>query len=243
MVLESVMLYSGVRIAGQMVSVFREPVFRLATQASDIMETFYKALQPAHRLSLNNLLTFGGNSYADLKLTINTFGGGGRIDITPNALFVELRDLHRETLEAAKEHLQLCENTLRKALNSVELSERLMRASISLVCEGGPMAVEAFLGEKGNAALKLDEGAYATWKKEFLFHFNGLDASTATKVSLALHRSLDEGDLFLQFDHTQYGNPDLTQTVEEQFGTAEKELQALMLHLGLEAKKDDAGQT
>jgi hypothetical protein len=178
------MLYRGVRITALMVSVLREPMFQLAMQASDIMETFYKALQPFQRLSLNNLLTFGGNSYGDLRLTINTFGGGGRIDIRPDALIVELRDLHREVdyVEAAKEHLQLCEDTLRKALNGVEISERLMRASMWLTCEGGPVAVEAFLGEKGNAALKLDQGPYAALKKEFALQFNALDAPTAKVI-------------------------------------------------------------
>jgi hypothetical protein len=239
------MLYSDVRITALMVSQLREPVLHLAMQASDIMQTFYKALQTSHRLSLSDLLTFGGASYADLKLTINTFRGGGRIDITPAALVVDLRNLHRETgyAEVAKEHLQLCEDTLRKAMKSVEISERLMRATMWLACDGGPAAVEAFLGEKGNAALKLDQGAYAALKKEFTLQFNGLDAPNATKVGLALQRSMGEGHLFVQFDHTHYGSPTVTQTVEEQFEAARKELQALMLHIGLKPRKDDAGHT
>src|SRR2546429_9376304 len=112
MVLETPMLYSDVRITAVMVSALREPMLQLAMQASNIMETFYKSLQASQRLSLSDLLTFGGNSYADLKLTINTFRGGGRIDITPNALIIDLRNLHRETgyIEVAKEHLQLCED-------------------------------------------------------------------------------------------------------------------------------------
>jgi hypothetical protein len=91
-------------------------------------------------------------------------------------LFVELSDLHRETgyVEAAKEHLQLCENTLGKALKG--------GASMWLTCEGGPVAVEAFLGEKGNAALKLDQGPYAALKKEFALQFNALDAPTAKVI-------------------------------------------------------------
>jgi len=35
----------------------------------------------------------------------------------------------------------------------------------------------------------------------------------------------------------------VTQTVEEQFEAARKELQALMLHIGLKPRKDDAGHT
>lgn len=238
------MLYTPVRIIGVMVSAFSEPAFRLGVQASDVMEVFYRALKSSQNLTLNDLQTFGGNSYADLRLTINTFRGGGRVDITPGALIVEMRRAPGETnyLEVAKEHLQLCENTLRRALPAVEISNRLLQAHLWMACEGGSAAMEAFLEEKGNAALKFDQGAYAALKKEFKIQFNGLDASKATMLGLDLERSTGEGDLFLRFSHRQYGSPALTQAVTEQFETARKELQTLMLHVGLEPKRDDHGR-
>jgi hypothetical protein len=232
------MICSGARLTIGMASAFREPVLRLGVQASEVMETFYKALRTTQSLNLNDLLTFGGNSYGDLKLTINTFRGSGRIDITPAALVVDLREIRLEDghAESAKNHLQLCEDTLRTILK-VEVSERFMRANLWLACEGGPTSVETFLGERGNAALKLDQGKYATLKKEFTLQFSGLDASNATKISLALQRSMAQGDLFVQFDHTQYGSPIVAQSVMQQFEVAEKELQALMTHVGLEPRK------
>ena len=238
------MHYTGVRIAVGMVSVFREPYLQLGVQASDVMEHFYRAIQTPNRLALSDLITTGGNSYADLKLTINTFRGGGRIDITPGALIVDLRDVIRERDhgDAAKEHLQLCEDTARKALKGSEIAERVMRASMWLDCEGGKPAMEAFLTEKGNAALKLDRGPYKSLQKEFTLQFNGLDTLKATKVALALQRSAGEGDLFVQFEHTQYGSPVIAKSPKEQFEEAEQELQALMLHVGLEPKKADVGQ-
>jgi hypothetical protein len=241
------MLVSGVRITGTMAAVFREPVLRLGLQASHFMEAFYKALQPSQRLNLNDLLTFGGNSYGDLKLTINTFRGGGRIDITPGGLVVDLRDVPQGETgwpEVAKEHLQLCEDTLRKVLEGVEISERYLRANMWFACEGGPEAAEAFLTDRGNAALRLDQGAYATLKKEFTLQFSGLDASRATKIGLGLQRSATgDGDLFVQFEHSQIGSPSVIQTVKQQFDEADKELEGLMLHLGLETKKNDPGQS
>jgi hypothetical protein len=235
------MFYRPIRIVAQMVSVFREPELHLGVQASDVMETFYKALQRSQSLTLNDLLTFGGTSYGDLKLTIITFRGGGRIEITPGALFVHLSNVSRENYtEVAKEHLQDCENTLRNALKGVEIRERLMRASVWAACEGGSSAVEAFLGEKGNAALKLDQGAYAMWKKDFTFQFSGLDTSRAARLGLILERSKTDGDLYVQFEHTQIGSPTVAQTVKQQFEDAEKELETLMLHVGLEPKKEDA---
>jgi hypothetical protein len=220
-----------------MVSSFRDPVFGLGHQASEIMEAFYNALHSMERLGLKDLLTFGGNSYADLKLTINLRGGAGRIDITPGFLIVEFnpRDLD------AKERFQLYEDTLRKALKDVVISERLMRARLWLVCEGSSQAVEAFLGEKGNAALKLDQGAYATLKKQFSFQFRGLDTLEGKRIGLTMEPSLHEGDLFLLYDHVCLGSPAVSQTVTEQFEEAEKELQTLMLQVGLEPK-DHAGK-
>lgn len=238
------MQVKGVRITVGMVSIFREPYLQLGVQASDVMEHFYHAIHTPNRLALSDLITTGGNSYADLKLTINTFRGGGRIDITPGALIVDLRDVIRERdhSDVAKEHVQLCEDTACKALKGLEIAERFMRASLWLECEGGKPAMEAFLAEKGNAALKLDEGAYKGLKKEFTLQFSGLDALKAKKVALALQRSAGEGDLFVQFEHTQYGSPVVTKSPKEQFEEAERELEALMLHVGLERQKDDVGQ-
>jgi hypothetical protein len=225
-----------------MVSVFREPYLQLGVRASDVMEQFYRAIQTPNRPALRDLITAGGNSYADLKLTINTFGGGGRIDITPGTLIVDLTNISAESSHAdiAKEHLQLCEDTARKALGGVEISERFMRANMWLECEGGRPAMLAFLAEKGNAALKLDKVPYGGLQKEFTLQFNGLDPSRATKLGFALQPSVGVGDLFVQFDHTHYGRPLVTKSPKEQFDDAEKELRALMLHLGLEGKNVDA---
>jgi hypothetical protein len=60
------------------------------------------------------------------------------------------------------------------------------------------------------------------------------------KLGLALQRSMADGDLFVQFDHTLYGGPVVTQSPGEQFDVAEKELLALMSHVGLELPKSDA---
>jgi hypothetical protein len=224
------MICSLVRSNVALASLFREPVFGLGVHASAIMETFYKALQPSQQLTLNDLLTFGGNSYAELRLLINI--RGGQIEIRPTFLGVE----HRDDPPRAKEQFQLCEETLRKALKDVEISERRMRANLWLACDGGAQAVEAFLGEKGNAALKLDQGVYLDLKKEFSLRFTGLDASKAKKVGLLLERSTTEGDLFLQYDHAHLGSPGVTQTVTDQFEEGQKDLETLMLHVGLEPK-------
>ncbi|WP_072386557.1 hypothetical protein [Hyphomicrobium sp. CS1BSMeth3] len=239
------MQFTTTRIIVSMVSVFQEPYLQLGVQASDVMEQFYRAIQTPDRIPLRDLITSGGTSYADLRLTLNTFRGGGRIDITPGALIVELKDVISAAghAEVAKEHLQLCEDTARKALKGLEISERLMRAGMWVSCEGGRPAMEAFLEEKGNAALKLEQPPYSALKKEFTLQFSGLDAARATKISLALERSsVADADLFVQFEHTRYGSPTLATTVTEQFEAAETELQALMGHMGLEPKKDDAAQ-
>ena len=239
------MQFTSARNIVRMVSVYREPYLQLGVRASDVMEHFYRALQTPDRIALKDLITSGGSSFADHKLTINTFQGAGRIDITPGALIVELKDMIREAghADVVKDHLLLCEETAHKALAGLGIAERFMRASIWLACEGGRPAAEAFLSEKGNAALKLDLRPYGNLKKEFAFQFNGLDAEKATKIGLGMElSSLANADLFVQFDHTRYGSPAVTASAKEQFVEAEKDLEALFHHVGLEPKKDNAGQ-
>jgi hypothetical protein len=226
-----------------MVSSFREPALQIGVHVSEVMKAFYDAIETPQKPALRDMLTYGGNSYADLRLTINTFGGRGRIDIAPGSLTVDIKGFVQEAahVELLKEHLQLCENTLLTALKGVEISERLMRANQWVGCENGAAAVEAFLAEKGNAALKLDQGAYMNLKKEFTIQFVGLDASKATKLALVLERSAGDGDLFVAFEHVRYGSPRVMQTVMQQFEEARNEMQALMLHVGLEPTTSHVG--
>jgi hypothetical protein len=234
--------YSGGRLDLAMVSLFKEPLLQLGVRASEIMASFYQAIQDFPKPNLNDLLTQGGNSYADLKLTIKTFGGNGSIEITPGALITKLQNLKQTVgdAKAAKTHFAWSERTLAKAIDNVEISERLLRASIWLRCDGGTQAVERFLNAKGNAAFKLDAGSYEQLQKEFTLQFSGLDASRATKVSLLLQRSVVEWDLYFQYDHTLIGSPVVAVPVAEQFDEGEKELRSLMEHLGLKQNENDA---
>src|SRR5262245_39073299 len=234
------MLCNPVRVNLHMLSLFREPDLRLGVKASDVMQTFYRALQASQKLNLGDFLTFGGNSYGELMLRINNpFQGANRIDITPGALLVELREYNAGT----KDQLQLCEDTLGAALNDVEISERLLRAAMWVTCEGGSVAVGAFLRERGNAALKLDQGPYAGWQKEFTLQFSGLNASKPTKVGFILQRAVGVGDLFVQFDHTTYsGSPGGAKRVKEQVEEAESELETLIQYLGLKLELGYVGR-
>jgi hypothetical protein len=230
-----------------MLSGFREPDLRLGVKASDVMQAFYRAFQAFQvaQKNLGDFLTFGGNSYGELKLRINNpFPGADRIDITPGALLVELSPMPglRTGWQGIKDQLQLCEDTLGATLNDVEISERVLRTNMWVACEGGSAAVEAFLRERGNAALKLDQGPYASWQKEFTFQFSGLNASKATRVGLTLQRAAAGlGDLFVQFDHTYYGSPDVAKRAIEQVEEAESELETLIQHLGLKLEKGNVG--
>jgi hypothetical protein len=230
--------YSVVNFTGAMASGFRDPAFRLGFQASDVLEAFYRALEPTQRLALSDLLTFGGNTYGDLKLAINTFGGAGRIEITAKALIVELRNLGQLDIDFAKHHLHLCEDTLKSTLEKVISNERQLRANLWLALVGGADQAEELLARMGNSAFKLSEGRYASLTTEFTLQFSGLRTESATKVGVLLEKSRAEGDLFIQFDHTCYGTPNVTLSVLDQFADAESELEAILVHLGLDRNND-----
>jgi hypothetical protein len=236
------MRYNVVNFTGAMASAFRDPAFQLGTNASDVMEAFYHALEPTQRLAPSDLITFGGNTYGDLKLAINTFGGGGRIEITAKALIVELRQIGPLDIEFAKQHLQLCEDTLKSSIKKTKIGERLLRANLWLGLTGGAKEAEEFLARIGDSAFDLGKGRYANLTKEFILQFSALDTEGASKIAVLMERSRAEGDLYMQFDYTCYGVPDITRSVFDQFAEAESELEAVLAHLGLD-REDAADQS
>lgn len=225
------------RLIVGMVCNFREPVLKLGLLATSVFENFYRRIGQTQKLNMTDLQSFGGTSYADLKLSIRTFGGEGRVDVTPTALIVEVNDVvrTRESVNAIKEHLQVCEASLQSAIPDVQLAERLLRTNLWLDSDGGADSVNKFMAARGNAALKLDQGPYAALKKDYTLQFEGLDLEKATRIGLTMQRSyVDVGDLYLQFDHSITGSPELQQSSDDHIVKAEEELKALLDHLGLE---------
>src|SRR5262245_8083920 len=70
-----------------------EPFLLLPKRLPEIFDALYRALSARHHLLLSDLHSTAGNSYNDLKLTVNVFDGKGRIDVTPAGFVTDLRDL------------------------------------------------------------------------------------------------------------------------------------------------------
>ena len=203
------MKYTDGLLSLTMLSAFSRPFLKLGVKAVDIMEAYYSVLQTPRPPTMSELLTAGGNSYADLKLTAVTFGGQGRVDVTPTALVVDIRDASRTVggAQQAKEHFALCESTLASAMEGVEFSERVLRAQVFLTCEGGAKAVEQFIAEKGEGAFKLTPSPVTEWTKQYSLEFRAVDPSTSSRLQLKVEPAVALRDLFVEFTHTAIGSP------------------------------------
>lgn len=225
-----------------------EPYLLLPTRLAEVFDIFYKALSPRHPISLTDMQSIGGNSFGDLKLTINVFGGNGRIDITPTGLITDLRNLVQsdEDLKAIRDYLVTCEQSLIAALRTSEkafagILQRDIRANAWIECEEGKEAAEAWLIERGNLALKLPKGAFADLKREYTLQIHLIDDKGTRRLGVGIQRSqLEIGHLFLACEHQLHRKDDALGPMDAHFDRAYAELEDLLRQLGLEPARDNA---
>jgi len=225
-----------------------EPYLLLPKRLPEVFDAFYKALSPRHRISLTDMQSIGGNSFGDLKLTINVFNGNGRIDITPTGLITDLRDLVStdEDLKAIRDYLASCELSLVAALRTDEMAlaeilQRDIRANAWIECEEGKEAAEAWLVERGNLALKLAKGAFTDLKREYTLQVHLIDDKGTRRLGVGIQRSqLDIGHLFLACEHQLHRKDDTLGPMDAHFDRAYTELEDLLRQLGLEPARTDA---
>jgi hypothetical protein len=223
-----------------------EPFLLLPKLVPDVAEKFYRALSPRHNISLNDMQTAGGNSFGDVKLTINVYGGSGKIDITPSGLITDLRNLVQtaDDLKAIRDYLVTCEQTLIAAIGKnespVDIRQRDIRASVWIECEEGPDAAERWLAERGQAALSLDPSLYQEMHREFTLQVHLVDKEGRGRMGVGIQKSLvDFGHLYLVCEHQTYRKEETLVAVDANFDKAYADLEGLLRAVGLEPAQDN----
>jgi hypothetical protein len=216
---------------------FAEPILTLPQKTAEVLGAFYNHLSSRQNVRLEDLQSFGGTNYAEVKLSIRTFGNKGRIDITPNSLGMVCADLigGDDDVRALKDYLQACEDIVVSTIGA-KASERTFRASAWLECEGGFDVVDATLGARGEAAFKFDGTEYAAYERHFKLQSNLNDASRGINMTLSVERSrVPRWHLFLECDFAFKPVASMP-SLSEQFDVAESEFQRFAKHLNLESQ-------
>ena len=224
-----------------------EPYLLLPKRLPEVFEAFHKALSPRHRMLLTDMQSVGGNSFGDLKLTINVFNGNGRIEITPSGLITDLRDLVRtdEDMKAIRDYLVTCEHALIAAIRAdektpVDLLQRDFRANLWIECEEGKEAAEAWLLDRGKEALQLRADAYPEMRREFTLQVHLVDEKGRGRIGLGIQRSQVEiGHLYVACEHQLHRKEEALGPMDANFDRAYADLEGLLRAVGLEPARDD----
>lgn len=224
-----------------------EPYLLLPKVTPEVFDKFYKALSPRHRMLLTDMQSTGGNTFGDVKLTINVYNGNGKIEITPSGLVTDLRNLIQteEDLKAVKDYLVTCEQTLVAAVRQsenvpVDIVQRDIRANVWIECEEGQEAAAKWLEVRGNKGLQLAADAYPGMRREYTLQVHLMDENGTSRLGVGIQRSqVDVGHLYLACEQQSYRKVEPLGPIDAQFDRAYGDLEGLMRNLGLEPARDD----
>lgn len=224
-----------------------EPYLLLPKRLPEVFDAFYKALSPRHRMLLTDMQSVGGNSFGDLKLTINVFNGSGRIEITPSGFVTDLRNIGstNEDLKAVGDYLVTCEQALLASIStdkkaSTELLQRDFRANLWIECEEGKEAADGWLRSRGERALELQADVYSDMRVEFTLQVHLQSKDGKVRMGVGIQRSLVEiGHLYLACEHLLQRKEEALGPMETNFDRAYADLEGLLRSVGLEPATDN----
>jgi hypothetical protein len=231
------MKYSAKRIDQTIGREFARPQFHLPSRTADLFEHLFQHLSPRFALKLEDAKGLGGTSYADVKLVLVAFMGGGQFEVTPAGFSCHFVNLIQadDDVRTILDFTQTCEAAIREALKESEIRHRTFRARVWLECEGGLEAIDKLLRERGSRALELESGTFGPYDKRFTIRVDMDDPQGAMKMHFVIQRSeIQAWHLFVDSGFF-FANAYPLQGLQEQFDHGRALFNAVLGHLGLEA--------
>lgn len=224
-----------------------EPFLLLPKRTPEIFDAMYRALSARHQLAMSDMHSSGGNSYNDLKLTVNVFHGKGRIDILPTGFVTDLRDLVQkpDDLKVIRDFLATTEQAFLAGLKteekaSTELLQRDFRANLWIDCEEGKEAADTWLRERGEKAMQLRSDAYPDMQRDFTLQVYLFDEKRSVRMGVGIQRSqVAIGHLYLACEHQAHRTSNGIAAMDASFDNAAADMEGFLSSVGLEPARDN----
>lgn len=183
---------------------FVQPLFQLPSMAVQVIEAFYKTLNPRFSLQMSDLQSRSGTTYADVALIFNLFSGAGLLEIRPDKFSATFQNLRSEAdLKKVRDCVELSEDTIRDLFPSLEVSRCLIRLSLWLQCEGGADAVNRILDKHGSAGFPIAKEDFGAQDLEYTLRAELKNVDERWQTGFTLQRSaISEAELFYGIDAT-----------------------------------------
>lgn len=140
---------------------FKEPVFGAWKSSVDILECFYKELNPRFPLAMSDLEGLAGTSMSSLLVRVRLFGGSGNIELSTEKLVGQFQNLKgKPDVDVVKEAITLSEKALKKALPETEHRATRIQLTAWLDCDGGVEAAQSLLMKRADSEFSSAAGRF-----------------------------------------------------------------------------------
>ncbi len=214
---------------------FSQPAFDMPSKTPDLVRSLFQAINPRFPLRLGDLRSYGGTSYADVRLEVVVLAGRVHLEVVPDGYTVRFMNLGETDadLKTLQDLVELADESIRDTLSEASMGGRAMSGSAWIECDGGLDAVDAMLRERGNKSLDLNSGIFKHFDKKYTIQAT-CQSSKGLNVNFSIQRSeMEIGHLFIQasllFDIFYE-----TQDLAAQFDAARIHFEDLLARLGLE---------
>ena len=215
---------------------FWAPSFELPMLGTALLKSLYENLRPLSPINTSDLRVLGGNALSEVRVQVTVFGGLGLIDVGPDGITMNFREL-RNTGDFAKclNCILLSEKVTLGTLPNCEINTVVLRPTLFLDLDGEAENASEHLAKVLGRITDLDLQEFGNPVRHPGMNLEIENTEQGWRAIFNAYRDQWEESLLVVSCYAQYGEQCAIQGMLQRAGHLERLIRTVLRGIGVEA--------
>ena len=214
---------------------FSAPSFELPVLGTALLKSLYESLRPLSLINTTDLRVLGGNALSEVRVQLTLFGGLGLIDVGPDGITMNFRDL-RNTRDFATcmDCILLGEEVTLRTLPNCEINTVVLRPTLFLDLDSEVKNASEHLANVLGTTTELNLQEFGNPVRHHGVNLEIENTEQDWRAIFNAYRDQWEKSLLVVSCYAQYGKQSAIQGTLQRAGHLERLIRTVLRGIGVE---------
>ena len=215
---------------------FSAPSFELPVLGTALLKSLYENLLPLSLINTTDLRVLGGNALSEVRVQVAVFGGLGLIDVGPEGITMNFRDLQNTgDFAPCMNCILLGEEVTLRTLPNCEINTVVLRPTLFLDLEGGAKNASEHLASVLGRVTELDLQEFGNPVRHHGVNLEIENTEQGWRAIFNAYRDQWEESILVVSCYAQYGKQSAIQGTLQRAGHLERLIRTVLRGIDVEA--------